>query len=281
MRHKELFQFIVARHTIYQKKERGDQKPWTQDPILRDYKFCNVYRELDTVTKWIDENWRTPHDSDPHLWFAMAVARYVNWPLSLIRIGYPVPWNPKSFIKASKACAAVGKFYGPAYVIATNGMVGNKAEYLANNVLSSLWARRETIRKVITNKSLNELRTCLVAVDGVGKFMAGQIIADIKYSTSLKDATDWWTFAASGPGSRRGLNRVFGFPVDQILREPIWCSHLRELQEAINPLLEKKGMPKLHAQDLQNCLCEFDKYERTRLGDWRKLTPRCKYQGAA
>jgi hypothetical protein len=34
------------------------------------------------------------------------------------------------------------------------------------------------------------------------------------------------------------------------------------LQEAVN----KKLPEPLHAQDLQNCLCEFDKYERARLG---------------
>jgi hypothetical protein len=35
------------------------------------------------------------------------------------------------------------------------------------------------------------------------------------------------------------------------------------LREAVS---HKYGKP-MHAQDLQNCLCEFDKYERARLGE--------------
>ena len=35
-------------------------------------------------------------------------------------------------------------------------------------------------------------------------------------------------------------------------------------------------MPMIHAQDLQNCLCEFDKYERVRLNEGR---PRSNYPG--
>ena len=35
-------------------------------------------------------------------------------------------------------------------------------------------------------------------------------------------------------------------------------------------------LPPIHAQALQNCLCEFDKYERVRLGEGR---PRNNYPG--
>jgi len=41
-------------------------------------------------------------------------------------------------------------------------------------------------------------------------------------------------------------------------------------------LAAEVGMPKIHMQDLQNCLCEFDKYERVRLGEGR---PRNGYRG--
>jgi hypothetical protein len=43
-------------------------------------------------------------------------------------------------------------------------------------------------------------------------------------------------------------------------------------------MFKKARMPQLHAQDLQNCLCEFDKYERVRLGEGR---PKAKYNGVS
>jgi hypothetical protein len=60
----ELFAFMKERHAIWERKVAGQPKPWTQDPILQSYRFCNVYRELDTVTVWINNNWRTPHYED-------------------------------------------------------------------------------------------------------------------------------------------------------------------------------------------------------------------------
>ena len=55
----------------------------TDDPILRQYRFCNVYREHDRVTVWIRQNIREPYAEHPTLWFMLAVARYINWPPAL------------------------------------------------------------------------------------------------------------------------------------------------------------------------------------------------------
>src|SRR5215813_2551463 len=88
-----LFAFAQERYNIFLRRNAGEKPPWTKDPVLRDYRFCNVYREDDRVTIWIRENWREPHADDPDLWFAMAVARLVNWPDSLAALGYPVPWD--------------------------------------------------------------------------------------------------------------------------------------------------------------------------------------------
>jgi hypothetical protein len=100
----------------------------------------------------------------------------------------------------------------------------------------------------------------LTQFDGLGSFIAAQIIADLKYMPPLDKAKDWHTFASSGPGSRRGLNRVCGRAVNESWTEDKWRAALTALQEKIKPL-------EMHAQDLQNCLCEFDKYERVRLGE--------------
>lgn len=102
-----------------------------------------------------------------------------------------------------------------------------------------------------------------------GGFMSAQVVADMKYIHPLLLADDWGTFAASGPGSRRGLNLVLGRSVDAAWRESDWRATLRRVYEAIQPELPRIGVSEFHAQDLQNCLCEFSKYERTRLGHGR------------
>src|SRR5262245_38209449 len=61
------------------------------------------------VTRWITETWPQPHSDYPDLWFAMAVARFVNWPDSLSENGWPVPWNQDAFTAAMVGRAQRGE----------------------------------------------------------------------------------------------------------------------------------------------------------------------------
>jgi hypothetical protein len=275
-----LFKFIQERHAIHTRRQQGLSKPWTADPILQKYRFCNVYRELDTVTQWIAQHWRNVNDAD--IWFAMAVARFVNWPETLAEIGFPVPWNPKHFIKVLEARKKRSeKVFTGAYVISASGESGSsKARYVANSILTPMWersVRQEKIRPLADfTTSCAYFYKKLMEFHGLGSFMAGQIVCDTKYTRLLDQAPDWWDWACSGPGSRRGLNRVLNRPVNQAWEEWEWFAHMTRLYSQISGMIHTAGMPPLHAQDLQNCLCEFDKYERVRR---RQGKPRSRYPG--
>lgn len=66
-----------------------------------------------------------------------------------------------------------------------------------------------------------------------------------------------------------------GRPTDAPWNEGEWFKELSGLRKRVDPALEEAGLPRMHAQDLQNCLCEYDKYERIRLaeGRGRKFIP--------
>ena len=272
--------FIGERERIRIRRANGDPPPWTDDPILREWSFCNVRREDDRVTRWIAENWRTPHAADPDLMFVLVIARFVNWPDTLAELGYPVPWDPEHFLAVLSARKQRGEVcFGPAYNIPNFGSATPKPETLVQQVFSPLW--RPLTRKRLQPKeddSLHSYYGQLKGENGLASFMSGQIAADMKYVPPLKNARDWMSFAAPGPGSRRGLNRVLGRPVDERWRDDdTWRVAFRRLREQIMPELQRMGLGDLHAQDLQNCLCEFDKYERVRLGEGkpkRRFVPR-------
>lgn len=278
MRVEELVSFIVARHSIYvERYKKHKKKPWTTDPILRKFRFCNVYRELDTVTQWVTRYYRTPLIGNPDLWFAMAVARWVNWPATLHDIGLPVPWNRNKFLRVlRKRNEAVEKVWTGAYMIGTQGNAVDKPLFIADSVLNPLWEQRKTLRPR-PGDTLEAFASRVISVKNQGRFMVGQMVADAKYEPGsiLAAAEDWNTFAVSGPGSRRGLNRVVGRDKNSPWKEEAWHDRLMELRVAVNAALPP-WMESLHAQDLQNCLCEFDKYERVRLGEGR---PRSLYKG--
>jgi len=275
----QLIAFVTERYTIYQRRRAGLPWPWTNDPILRGWKFCNVYREIDRMTLWLHNNWLKPHAEDPDLFFAAAVARNVNWPETLAEIGYPVPWDPNHFLFVMSARKLRGdQLYSGAYMIRAlpAGPGVSKPVYQTSHVFGPLWKCRELLRPQ-PGDTLEKYHALLESHYGFGSFMAAQVVADLKPYGALESATDWWTFAASGPGSRRGLNRALGRPVSAPWREAEWREALVALKAEVDPVWvwAEEGMPPVDAQNLQNCLCEFDKYERVRLGEG---TPKMKFR---
>ena len=161
--------------------------------------------------------------------------------------------------------------YGGAYMIHADNRRARKRhastpEYQVAEVFGPLWRGREYLRPA-AGETLGCYHRRLSELHGMGSFMAAQVIADLKYAAPLKTASDWMTFAASGPGSRRGLNRVLARPVKAEWSVSQWRTEFDRLRAAIAPDLERLGLGDLHAMDLQSCLCELDKMERVRLGE--------------
>jgi hypothetical protein len=264
----------------------GLPAPWTDDETLATYRFCNVQREHDRVTIWIARHWRTPHARDPDLWHAMMVARMLNWPDTLAAIGYPEPWGTRRAAvgAALRAYKAAGhKVFTGAYIVSTNGAKSGKVPYVLA-AFDAAYAAREHVAPR-AGDTLATAHAKLMQVNGLGSFLAAQLVADLKQTPVLRNAPDWHDWAAPGPGSLRGLGRVRGLRGDP--KDPAWKAvynkwrrgegFIDELR-ALRLQLQHAGSATAGAlclQDLQNCLCEFDKYERVLHGQGR---PRSTYQ---
>lgn len=274
--------WIKHRQNIYRLKEQGYERPWTKDPILDSYRFCNVYREQDAVTVWIRENLRSEKDARP--WFTMIIARLLNEPATLKRVKKSlidpdtgtVKWDSDHFEVILENHKARGnRVFNPAYIVSTNGIAMDKILYVSQRVLQPLWDDRRMIGQVIDrSRRLREIQETLTRYQGLGSFMSAQVIADLKYYKQFQQHRDWDTFAASGPGSRRGMNRLLGVDARAAMSEAKWQSYMSKLYPIMSQWAEEKGLPHLHAQDLQNCLCEYDKYVRCKSGEGR---PKQKY----
>jgi len=276
----QLLNFITERESIRRKREAGLPFPWTDNPILRDYKFCNISREHDAVTKGVAALYREPHKDDPDLWFALVVARRaVNWPDTLKEIGYPVPWGPDRFKAVIRARQAAGlkAFEAQAYKVMVSGQRGEQVDLIVNHVLNPIWERRSHYRPRYAD-TLATFCARLSEAPFMGGFYSGQVVADLKY-VQLTDAPDWWTFAVSGPGSRRGLDRVMGRAPRKYWPESEWYAEFRKLYEAMKlPIHAATGLT-LHAADFQSCLCEYDKLCRLLNGEGAHSVRRYVYAG--
>mmetsp|Transcript_16468 Transcript_16468/g.46865 ORF Transcript_16468/g.46865 Transcript_16468/m.46865 type:complete len:262 (+) Transcript_16468:214-999(+) len=50
-----LYDWMTERHLIFKRKNAGEPAPWTTDPVLLQWRFCNVRRELDRESRALIE----------------------------------------------------------------------------------------------------------------------------------------------------------------------------------------------------------------------------------
>jgi hypothetical protein len=257
----DLIHWINEREQVRKYKEiQGYPAPWTNDTILQTTRFCNVHREDDKVTKWLRKNWYEPHASSPNLAFSACLARIVNWPDTLVQLGFPTEWSSTKFIGKMTELSKGGsvKIWGGAYMVTGGYSAGgeNKQTIMAR-VLDHAYRNVKHFHNnppVTLRVAFNDIS----ATPGLGTFLAAQVVADLKYTPLLADAPDFQTFCAPGPGSTMGLNFLHGRPPTKGISE-------KQFSEEVNDLagwLKTTYGVVLTAHDTQNCLCEFSKYVR-------------------
>jgi hypothetical protein len=260
---------MEERQKIHDRKEAGLPKPWSKDPIFQTYKFCNVRREDDKVTQWFKANWRSGDKwEQPNFVPAIMFGRTINWPDTLEFIGFPYEWDRDVYCKKLDAYQSRGnKVYTGAYMI-TAGPPGVRKNLWVTQNADFYFKHPPTIFPESIQKTWEYITQNNYPC--VGPFIAGQIIADLKQTSVLGSAQDWFTWAALGPGSARGLNRLHGRPVSNLIPQSKGLTEMMEVKKELARI-------DLCLQDIQNCLCEFDKYQRVKLGQGK---PRSGYQGS-
>lgn len=260
--------WIGERYNMKLRRDEGVPPPWSADPAMATVRYCNVHREDDRVTRWIAENWRNPNAGHKNLTLAMVLARLVNWPDTLEEIGFPADWDATVYRDRIRARAARGeKTWTAAYIVSTCGQPIPKEDYVCLQVCQAVSQLRWGWRG---SDGLEEAHRRLQAIQGLGSFLSAQVVADLKNTPGhpLLNAHDWWTWAAPGPGSLRGLNWFFNGRQDGPATTRNFLELAAECFELVKPYIPEY-VPPIHMQDFQNCLCEFSKYMRFRKGNGR------------
>lgn len=254
----QLAYWINERYKMYLARSKGLPKPWTQDNILQHYRFCNVFRETDKVTKFIRQ-WAQP---DQYLTPMTVLARLFNnihtlqgieWPQKMDKFWFD---NQKQAVKIMRDLG--NRIFNAAYIVSTAGQSMDKVDYVFD-IISCV--KHYEVHPT-PGDSLASFAHRLRNIKGMGSFLVAQVVADLKNTPGnpLHEAEDWWTWNSPGPGSKRGLEWIYG--VTPVADFNIRCQDLY-VQE-IRPRLS--GVPNMCMQDFQNCLCEFDKWKRTKDG---------------
>lgn len=271
------FDFCQERHAIYLRRQTGAKWPWTDDLILQTYKFTNIYRQLDVGTIWLTENIIKPYANAAELFFNVASYRRYNYWLAAEAIGwiYDYPTQQEAIVERLRKYKALGGhvFTGAHMLNCQPGV--DKITHVFEMVLPALWEGRNWI---VDAETLQEVYERLLTINGFGPFLSYEVISDLRHTRYLKNASDIMTWANAGPGAKRGIMRLMGLPVKGKFdgkrpNDNEYLGAMRALLELSKTWL-LDWMPAWEMREVEHSLCEYDKYERVRLGEGR---PRARY----
>lgn len=290
-----LWYWMAERFAIWTRRYNGQPKPWTHDPIFQSFRFCNVFRELDTVTCWIRDHIRKPYADHEHLWFMLAIARYINLPDTLQALMEAGAWpsnpdfEPSLMTEVLDARKSHGEqIYTGAYMIRAESdpkapwFKWTKQRYISEIVLGRLWENRKHLAEFLRNCNKLEFAWRALAEDkyyvGWGPFMTYEWVTDLRWTRYLEGAKDTMTWANAGPGALRGLRRLRSkeFKLDGPNLSASEATRGMTALLRLAPSHMPPGFPPLELRDIEHSLCELDKYLRVYLGEGK---PRASYDG--
>lgn len=297
MRAEEFFAFARARHQIYLDRAAGLPRPWTDDPILANYKFTNVFRELDRTTVWFRENVRDPLRDKPEVLLATVLFRWFNRITTGEAIFLKQMMNYDSgegetawdvFLRTGDTgilraaivqyCAGMPVVTGAYIIKSPDGMSkldgvlqcvewshrghGKTTEYLPVMLPATM---AETQIAEPNKQALENLHRYLCKFPFMGPFMAYEVVTDLRHTAIMEHARDINSWANPGPGAMRGLNRMHGRALRAKTDSYQLIEEMRVLL-AIFPDHWPSEWPIWEMREVEHTLCEWDKYERARLG---------------
>lgn len=233
----EYFAYARERHAIHLRRAAGQPPPWTEDPVLQRYRFCNVFRELDKTTVWFRENVRTPLQEKPEVLLATVLFRLFNRIATgeaifcqevLPIIGKGTAWKfflgdgDTGYLKNSiLSYCRQGPYVTGSFMVKTpTGMpkldgvlwiveqFATQMQPLPDDGGRTGWrgaAGQMLHFRDDKSWSLEEAWSWLRQFPFIGDFQAYEIVTDLRHTALLDRAPDIMTWANPGPGAKRGL----------------------------------------------------------------------------
>jgi hypothetical protein len=263
--------FVGERQQIFEKRAKGEPGPWTDDPILTKYKFCNVFRAADRVSQYLINDVAYGGATGEDLAFQIVAfrtfSRIETWEELRQRLGNTPTVDDLASGRFEDALTAIRnegkKLYTGSFILCANDAFGRGIKHLNHvELFKEMFVQGDLYDQTVNAKSLHEVYDALHAYPLMGDFMSYQVAIDLNYSTLIDFSEN--DFTKAGPGAVRGISKVFestaGWSTEEVI---MWMvdnqeSELARLGIPFNGLY---GRP-MHAIDAQNVFCETDKYLR-------------------
>src|SRR6266545_2963057 len=265
--------YASERQAMFARRIAGSAPPWTGDPILQTFKFCNVFRAADRVSQYMirdvcyhDEDCN-PEDRLLQIVAFRTFSKIDTWRSVRAFLGrYPTldDLGDGAFTNAlDHARAANGGLYTGAFILCATDAYGQGLKHLNHvELFRHMFLTHDLGKRLLDAASLREVYELLHGYPLMGDFMSYQTTIDLNYSALINFPEN--EFTVPGPGALRGIKKCFTDLGDYKPADVIaWMVDNQET--ALNRL----GLPfgglfgrALQAIDCQGLFCETDKYCR-------------------
>jgi len=263
---KEICDFAQERLSIWEKKISQSPMPYTSDPILQKYRFCNVFREFDKQTIAI-HTMLNPLRDDFELWLLnMFYCRMVARPETIKKVGLLSFDLEKNRELYDRLMASSRPRYGTPYVFPISTIqksaTPNRERFICEYLPS------------IMQKIAGEIETweSMSVIDGVARilpmfgfnlnFLWTEVLIDVAYQ--YPERVDLFARFPIGPGSiptMRMIDRAAD-PVDLAVELSL---------VPFDSGITIDGVPlRLSAENWEGIGCEFRKYTNLKAGKGRR-----------
>jgi len=265
------WRFAAERLGVYLRRLADPTGPWTDDPILRSYRFTNTYRVADRVSQYLirEVQYRPDRSQAPaEVFFRTLLFKTFNrvetWELLERELG-PVSWQSADLDAMLRvldgAMRRGGTVYSAAYIMPSPNLGGIRKHENHLRLLASMMDDGLP-GKVERATSLRAVYELLRPWPGLGAFLAFQYAIDLNYSSMLDFEES--TFVVAGPGALDGIAKCFsstgGRDAETVIHMMVdeQDLHFSRLWLNFPGLFGRKLQP----IDCQNLFCEISKYSR-------------------
>ena len=272
------WRFAAERPRIYLKRLNGDPPPWTNDPILADHKFTNVFRAADRVSQYCIKQviYEGGSMAPEEVVFRILLFKLFNSIPALetltAALGTPT-W--KNFDASTygdilgKAKDRGVKIWNAAYMQKPQYREDLPTKHERYLALVEHLMHSGVTQRLLSAKTYEQAYNVLRSYPLFGDFLSMQLLTDLNYSPVLNFDED--DFIMPGPGALNGINKCFGLSLSKDNSQDLKGAAfiIEAMVAGQDGFLDHFGERpvtlfgrRLHLIDCQNLFCETDKYAR-------------------
>ncbi|KMY68346.1 hypothetical protein AAU61_01230 [Desulfocarbo indianensis] len=275
--------WAAERQNIFFARLAGQPEPYTDDPILQEYKFTNAFRASDRTSQYLIRYVIYPQDnidySPEDTVFRVLLFKRFNlistWQW-IAKHFFPVMLEGFELDRYVDAFEQLHEQVGSVYSTAYNAgrVQGPHPSKYGNHLLALKQAERSGLfQRILEANSLRRVANLIQDMPGVGSWLAYQYSIDLNYTPYINFSED--SYVSCGPGARSGITKCYGDIPPTGFEDAV--RHMVDSQDWLPAqygydFKNLFGRP-LHLIDCQNIFCELAKYTRIshpHLGDKRK-----------